>query len=119
ALLRLAEEVDEAGSDDAAVGVDGGGRGHGGEIADGRDGVAANADVTAVPRCAGTIDDPRVDDLEIERRWFGCGGASGEQKNDQQPTSDSQLHRIPLTRSSRACLSRISVTASPSTSTSG
>ncbi len=47
--LGLAEHVDEAGSDDVAVGVDGAAAGLGGEVADGGDAALADGDVAGVP----------------------------------------------------------------------
>src|SRR5205807_6782698 len=78
--LRLPEEVDKAGGDDIIVGVDRVCRGDIRKIADGNDRVAADADVAAIPRRAGAVDDASVDDFQIEHVRFGLRGASGCEK---------------------------------------
>src|SRR6266566_3719158 len=64
--LGLAEEVDEAGRDDAPLRVDRLRRLHLRKVADGHDRIAAHPDVAAEPRRTGTVDDAAVADLQIE-----------------------------------------------------
>ena len=64
--LRLAEHVDEAGSDDHAAGVDGASARGIAKIANGGDLAAADADVAGVPRRAGAVDDVAVGDDDVE-----------------------------------------------------
>src|SRR5262249_8998587 len=67
-VLGLAEQVDEAGGDDAAGDVDAAPCRCGGEVADGHDPLSADTDVGAHPRRAGAVDDLSVLEDEIERR---------------------------------------------------
>src|SRR5207302_6211573 len=71
-VLRLPEEVDEAWGDDVVVRIDRVRSGDVREIADGDDRVAAHADVAAIPRRAGAVDDASVGDFQIEH-GFGSG----------------------------------------------
>src|ERR1035437_2452219 len=69
--FRLAEHVDEAGSDNFAAGVNGtlarGSR----KIDDGGDAAVADSDVARVPRRAGAIHNVPVGDDEVEGRVGG------------------------------------------------
>src|SRR5258706_8608788 len=71
AELRLPEEVDEAGSDDVPLRVDGRRGRRLRQIADGDDRVAAHPDVAAEPRRARAVEDAPIDDLAVERRLSG------------------------------------------------
>jgi len=134
--LRLPEEIDEAGGDDVVVRVDRGRCGNLRKIADGDDRVAAHADVAAIPRRAGAVDDAAVCDFQVEHGGFGSGGALCKAEGRKQKAEigcsatanpktsafclhPSAFHLIPFTRSSYVCRSRIRRTSPPSTITSG
>src|SRR5208283_5408746 len=75
--FRLAQHIDEAGSDDFALGVNRKlARGRR-EIADGGDTAVADSDVAGIPGRARTVHDVSVGDDEVED-WVGGKGKSRE-----------------------------------------
>src|SRR5205085_3452905 len=66
--LGLAKHVDKAGSDHLAASVKGAPTGSGGEVADGRDFSASNANVTREPGGACAIDDSAMGNDDVEGR---------------------------------------------------
>ena len=85
--LRLAEQVDEAGCDHGATDVDAAARRRLGQIADGDDAIAGDADVSAEPGGAGAVDDSPSGEHQVEDdRQHRYQGASKDKRESASAT---------------------------------
>ena len=95
--LGLAEHVDEAGRDHVVAGVDAARRRRLGEIADGGDVVALDADVAAEPGRAGAVHDAAARDDEVERgRRLRPHGRRGQQSAAHRHRRQDPVHSAHL-----------------------
>ena len=80
AAVAVGVDVNEAWGGGETAGVEFGGGGGGTQVADGGDGVTANADVGGEPGCAGTVDDFGIGDDEVEPGCLSEGGGACEEE---------------------------------------
>src|SRR5207253_6886864 len=92
--FRLAQHVDEAGSDDHTVRVESALAGSGGKIPNRRNPSIANADIARIPGRPCAVDDVAVSDDQIERlrRLRGTQCCCAQERDRKEQKGSPQTH---------------------------